>query len=493
MFSMVRYKMVQVKLGQSYLNKKVYQTSQFWVWLHDLEPHLPIVFREIRMMPCKNYLWGKPVTWLSLDQTSSDYLRGLIWLNILDGFCWISFFRSLASPAAHGNAVMEGWRFLCPVPWIQNQWPVLWSFSAPTFSKNMPCINSELRKLGSSNNLPSMHRLKSFRKIHGPLGYKGFGFATAEGFGTRLVVKSISIEIYETDFSQRGSLQWPTIKTSLFQKNNNKKQGVLDTAEMVMNPMAENNKSPRKKNPISIILTKGRNIDRRTLPHFNLVSQCWRVAAVFIKTSQYAYASCTFIWPRRILRIQTPNPSPKQSPWKAMIAFFESTTVGLRHGLWAKFIWLFQTHTFLLYHLSGWKILFHQPGIFGFAKCSGHFERKKTRSRIPILFSIDLFWRFLLLQLFAKTCGKSPPPNNQKVDHREKMKKRWDGFPYSFETYLGIESEPQQGVVKQFALKTETVDLKTFETTQRLISELIAVPFARIPLNKAAAKFLPSL
>lgn len=125
-------------------------------------------------------------------------------------------------------------------------------------------------------------------------------------------------------------------------------------------------------------MTKGRNIDRRTLPHFNLVSQCWRVAAVFIKTSQYAYASCTFIRPRRILRIQTPNPSPKQSPWKAMIAFFESTTVGLRHGLWAKFIWLFQTHTFLLYHLSGWKILFHQPGIFGFAKCSGgHFERKK--------------------------------------------------------------------------------------------------------------------
>jgi len=58
---------------------------------------------------------------------------------------------------------------------------------------------------------------------------------------------------------------------------------------------------------------------------------------------------------------------------------------------------------------------------------------------------------------------------------------------------LGIESEPQQGVVKQFALKTETIDLKTFETTQRLISELIAVPFARIPLNKAAAKFLPSL
>lgn len=182
MFSMVRYKMVQVKLGQSSLNKKVYQTSQFWVWLHDLEPHLPIVFREIRMMPCKNYLWGKPVTWLSLDQTSSDYLRGLIWLNILDGFCWISFFRSLASPAAHG-AVMEGWRFLCPVPWIQNQWPVLWSFSAPTFSKNMPCINSELRKLGSSNNLPSMHRLKSFRKIHGPLGYKGFGFATACDLG----------------------------------------------------------------------------------------------------------------------------------------------------------------------------------------------------------------------------------------------------------------------------------------------------------------------
>lgn len=111
MFSMVRYKMVQVKLGQSSLNKKVYQTSQFWVWLHDLEPHLPILFREIRMMPCENYLWGKPVTWLSLDQTSSDYLRGLIWLNILDGFCWISFFRSLASPAAHGNAVMEGWRF----------------------------------------------------------------------------------------------------------------------------------------------------------------------------------------------------------------------------------------------------------------------------------------------------------------------------------------------------------------------------------------------
>lgn len=198
---------------------------------------------------------------------------------------------------------------------------------------------------------------------------------------------------------------------------------------MVMNPMAENNKSPRKKNPISIILTKGRNIDRRTLPHFNLVSQCWRVAAVFIKTSQYAYASCTFIWPRRILRIQTPNPSPKQSPWKAMIAFFESTSVGLRHGLWAKFIWLFQTHTSLLYHLSGWKILFHQPGIFGFAKCSGHFERKKTRSRIPILFSIDLFWRFLLLQLFAKTCGKSPPPNNQKVDHREKMQKGEMVFP----------------------------------------------------------------
>ena len=56
-------------------------------------------------------------------------------------------------------------------------------FRSPLLAKTMPCINSELRKLGSSNNLPSMHRLKSFRKIHGPLGYKGFGFATACDLG----------------------------------------------------------------------------------------------------------------------------------------------------------------------------------------------------------------------------------------------------------------------------------------------------------------------
>ena len=60
----------------------------------------------------------------------------------------------------------------------------------------------------------------------------------------------------------------------------------------------------------------------------------------------------------------------------------------------------------------------------------GHFERKKTRSCIPILFSIDLFWRFLLLQLFDVLFGKSPPPhNNQKVDQREKMKKGEMVFP----------------------------------------------------------------
>lgn len=68
-----------------------------------------------------------------------------------------------------------------------------------------------------------------------------------------------------------------------------------------------------------------------------------------------------------------------------------------------------------------------------------------------------------------------------------------DGFPYSFETYLRTESELQQGVVKQFALKTETVNLKTLETTQRLISELIAVPFATIPLCQVFAKSLMPL
>ena len=67
---------------------------------------------------------------------------------------------------------------------------------------------------------------KVFEKSTDLWATKGLDLPRQMRFGTRrFLVKSISIEIYETDFSQRGSLQWPTIKnikTSLLQKNNNK-------------------------------------------------------------------------------------------------------------------------------------------------------------------------------------------------------------------------------------------------------------------------------
>ena len=92
-------------------------------------------------------------------------------------------------------------------------------------------------------------------------------------------LKSISIEIHETDSPECGSLQWLIIKTSLFEKQ--KYSRVLDTAEMVIS-MAENNKSPTKQIPCIWVYASMWPRRGTSTEEPYLISISFRVAAIGI-------------------------------------------------------------------------------------------------------------------------------------------------------------------------------------------------------------------